>query len=217
MPQFDSSAFWGIAGIVVGLIVSIAFFFIGRKRVLLEYDVISTELIANKTSCVPGLDITFRGEVVSDLTMSKVKIYNHGNCEISPLDFDSHNLLRLTPTGRLFFSQTDSVPSHTEYITEFFRSDNTLFILLYLPPKESLTITVFHSGEISVLGELRTGLLQKYYTIFERTVVKINKVLGMAFLTSIIAGVISSAIFAIICLIGHALLKIVLGYFGISI
>lgn len=221
MQQLEINILFGIAGNIICLIsviVSIVTYFIGKKRVLLKYDVISTDLIENETSGIPGLDITFNGEVVPNLTLTKVKIYNHGNCVVCPSDFRRTDPLRLTTTGNLFYSRINSVP-HKEYMASFINRarGSSIIDFDFLKPKDSLTITVLHSGEISISGELITGMLQRYYTIFEKIAVKIDRVLGNAFFVSVIAGVISSAIFAIICLIGHALSKIVLGFFGISI
>lgn len=216
MPQLEMNILFGIVGNIIGLIsviVSIVTYFIGKKRVSLKYDVISTKLIANETSDIPGLDITFNGEVVSNLTMTKVKIYNHGNCVISPSDFSVSDPLRLATTGSLFASQMDNISAYKEHIAPTLSCTQSKAIICFhvLAPKESIIITVLHSGEISVLGELKTGLLQKYYATFEKIATKIIGVLNKDFLTSVIAGVISSVIFALICLIGQALLKIVLG------
>ena len=170
MPFWESSIFWGIAGIVAGIIVATFFFLIGQNKKLLEYQVITANLVTKDITNIPGISIMLDGEPLEDLVSTTIKFTNSGNQTIVPDDFATLEPLGATVTGQFLsakhgYQVSCDNPNSCPYIKII--NDNTANIDFdFLKPKQSFTITLWHSGILSVLGELKAGRRRKYREVY---------------------------------------------------
>lgn len=169
MPFWESNIFWGVAGIVgavVGVIVSAFFFFLGKSKKLLEYQVTSVDLIMDKIANIRGIEVTFNGKPIKSLVSTTIKFTNSGNQTINSDDFAKLEPLNATITGQFLNAQHGykvSSSNPNSYPTIEIKNDNTAIIKFdFLKPKQSLTITLWHSGNLSVGGELKAGKIYEY-------------------------------------------------------
>lgn len=101
MPQFDSSAFWGIAGIVVGIIVTVVFFLLGKKTIL-EYNISTTPLITDKMAGILNDRMSIDGQPVKSMVSTTISFVNSGNQRIQSSDFSKQEPLRVIFAGHLY-------------------------------------------------------------------------------------------------------------------
>ncbi|MCI8414930.1 MAG: hypothetical protein HFF00_04795 [Ruminiclostridium sp.] len=175
----ESSIFWGIIGLVGGLIVATFFYFLGKKKVLLEYSITSTNLISKQMPSIPGMSITLDGKPVECLTLSKVKFINSGNQTIYPGDFAPLAPLAIITEGNLFSSTSgfridSDNPNLHPSITVL--NNRATLSFDFIKPKESFSITILHDGKVSVLGELTSGKnreVQKYPQYFLQAIISV--------------------------------------------
>lgn len=163
MPQFDSSAFWGIAGIVVGIIVATFFFIIGKKKTLLQHQSTTTPLITDKMAEIPGISIAIHGQPVKNLVSTTIKFFNSGNHPITSTDFAEQDKLRVVITGKLYGYDVSKgnqklIPTLTPV------NDDTINIVFEnLKPNQYFEVTILHDeSSLDVLGELKTGEMREY-------------------------------------------------------
>lgn len=164
MSFLESSAFWGIAGIVIGAIIATFFFYIGKSKKIIEYQVISTNLITKDMTNIPGISIVLDGKPIEDLVSTTIKFINSGNQTIYPNNFATLEPLGATVSGQFLnihnYQAISDNPNSCPYVT--FVNGNTVSIEFdFLKPKQSITVTLWHSGSITVLGELKSGKKQE--------------------------------------------------------
>lgn len=228
MPSWWPNAFWCIVGIVGGaiasFIISLFFFVIGRKKQLLEYQIISVDLVTKEMSGVPGMKITLNEQIVECLTSSTVKFINSGNRPILPKDFASLGQLSIAVEGHIFDSDdgyqiVSDNPISRPSITMV---NNRAYISFdFIKKKQSFSITILHTGKISVLGELISGeireIRQKNVNIISGVIGALTTIVGtlLAYTFyqnySILVSINDEAkevIFKVIAIIGMVLLMI---------
>lgn len=166
MPFWESSLFWGIAGIVAGFVVATFFFLIGKNKKILEYQVTSTNLITKDMAEIPGINITLDGQPVANLISSTVKFMNAGNQTIVPDDFATLEPLGIGVEKHLLSLQhgyhiSSDNPNSCPLIKAI--DDKTINIEFdFLKPKQSFLVTVLHDGDISIFGELKAGKTREF-------------------------------------------------------
>lgn len=168
MPFWDSSAFWGIAGIVGGILVATFFFVRGKSKKLLEYQITSTKLITETVSDIPNLKISVGNETTWNLTSTTINFSNMGNSTLYSSDIASKAPIQIISTGRFFNSNeinSQYIKTDNEYLNPFvdvIENNKIIIGFEYLKPKQNFSITVLHDGQLSVSGDLTTGKLQPY-------------------------------------------------------
>lgn len=166
MMLWESSAFWGIAGIIGGIVVATFFFVVQRKIKILEYQVDSTKLITDEMINIPGIKITLDSQPVRNLTSTTIKFTNSGNQTITSDDFATLAPLGISVTGRFFniqhgYHTTSDNPNSIPFVKTL--DDKTVNIEFdFLKQKQSCSITILHDGALSVLGELKSGKIRKH-------------------------------------------------------
>ena len=162
MPEFDSSAFWGIAGIVVGIIVATIFFLLGKKKTLLQYNVFTTPLITEKMAGILDARMTIDGQPVKSLTSTTISFVNSGNQRIRSSDFSTQEPLRVILKGHLYGCDVSrgnqKLLPNIEPV-----NDNVLNISFEnLKPRQFFRVTILHDKSLNVVGELTTGTMHMY-------------------------------------------------------
>lgn len=161
MEQLYSSTLWGISGIIIGTIASAIFFVLSKKKTLLEYKIVSTQLIAKEITSIPNLKVTIDGQSAEGLVSTTIRFINSGNQIISSFDFANKAPLSITTTDHLygidvFSDNPNSIPSIQPF------DDKTYYIAFdFLKPKQSFSVTLLHSGKLSIFGELKTGRMRE--------------------------------------------------------
>lgn len=157
MPQLDASAFWGIAGIVVGAIIATFFFIIGKKKTLLQYDIITTPLVTDKMAGILNNRMSIDGQPIESLISTKIKFANVGNQSIDSSDFAAQEPLRITLTDHLY--GFDISTGNQDLLPVLNRIDDKTVNVIFegLQPKKYFTATILHDGHLEVRGVLRTG------------------------------------------------------------
>lgn len=162
--------FWGIGGFSVGviaLILSIIFYIRGKKKQLLEYQRNSTPLITDQMADIPGLMIAFNGQLVYELVSTTIEFTNSGNQTIHSSDFATLAPLNLITTGLFFVDgilDKSIVSSDNPNLNPQIKVVGPQGISLtfeYLKPKQSFSVSVLHTGVVSVKGDLTSGNLKE--------------------------------------------------------
>lgn len=167
MPLWESTPFWGIAGLVGGFLVAALFFLMGKSRKVLEYEINSTCLISKEMAEVPGLKILFEDKPIQNLTSTTVKFINSGNETIDYADFATRAPLCIKNSVPLLDSSHGyRIGASNQNSAPFVKKLDETSIQIgfeYLKPKESFTVIFLHDGDLSVLGELKSGRIRKYH------------------------------------------------------
>lgn len=166
MEFSQSDIFLTITSALIGAIISAIFFILGKNKKLLEYQIASVNLITEEMTNIPGISIMLDGEPIKNLIATTIKFINSGNQTICPDDFAKLEPLSTVVTDQFLSTENGyqincDNPNSCPSIKII--GDNTANIEFdFLKPKQSFTITLWHSGNLSVLGELKTGKKRKY-------------------------------------------------------
>lgn len=166
MPLFESFDLWSIGGFavgIVGIILAIVFYFRGKNRKILEYEMHSTNLITEDMANIPGISISLNGQPVSNLISTTIRFINTGNQTILSDDFAT-----LEPLGilaeRQFFNTNQGIsvysdnPNSIPHIKTMNTNGNNQYIEVeFIKPKESISITLLHDGPLTISGDLKSG------------------------------------------------------------
>lgn len=155
--------FWSVGGFLIGilsLIIAIVFYFRGKIKKTLKYEITTTELITNDMANIPGISITLEGKSVYSVSSSIIKFTNVGNQTIVMEDFAKLSPLQLSAKNQ-FYSVGESriaVDNPNTAPVLYQTSENTVEIKFdFLRSKQSFAVLLVHDGALSVQGELKVG------------------------------------------------------------
>ena len=163
MPFWESTPFWGIAGLIGGAVISALFFLIGKSKKRLHYQRTTTQLITEQMISVPTLEVTIDNTTIKSLTSTKIEFYNAGNQVIYPEDFAPLEPLEIKVTKNSFdlrkcttvTSKYQNCNPRMETTDEDKEALNVKFD--FLRPRQTFSVTVLHDGKLSILGDLTDG------------------------------------------------------------
>lgn len=168
MPE-GTSEFLTLLGTIisaVALILSIVFFLAGRKKRSLMYKISSTPLVTDKMTDIPGLEVLFEGQPMKNITSTTVEFFNTGNQLLEPSDFATLQPLSLNTNGQFLLGKSGVQvrAENPNSIPNFELSDDHTGNLTFdfLEPKKLFEITMLHTGELTVIGELKEGTVTSY-------------------------------------------------------
>lgn len=200
MPFWESSIFWGIAGIVGGFIVAAFFFYVGKAKKSLVYQISTSALITDEINSTPGIKISVGNEPAVNVTSTTITFINGGNQTINSSDFASLSPLQIITSEHFFNAENIDVSyikTRNKALNPKIRviEKNRIIVEFeYLKPKQEFEITVLHDGELSVSGDLKTGILQSYNSALKTSEYKhVSKVL-VPILISITAGILTATL-----------------------
>lgn len=162
MPQFDPSAFWGIAGIVVGIIVATIFFFLGRKKTLFQYAMSTTPLVTEETAKILNGRMSIDGQTIKSLSSTTISFSNSGNQRIQFSDFSTRDPLRVYIRGHLYCYEVFRVSQKIFPKIEPVGEEVLNISFENLKPRQFFMVRILHDGSLYVLGELTTGTMREY-------------------------------------------------------
>lgn len=192
--DWNSSALWGIIGLIGGIIVSSFFYFISIKRKSLIYDITTTTLVSKNVTQIENLRIIYNNKPISNLYTSTIKIKNNGNSIIERSDFAPSAPLSLKTDGQFLINSDTGTKLLTENncnsVYPLIETDEngickkTIINFDYISKKETISCTVFHTGTLSICGKLKDGKLKNNEKIFKINEVILGAIMG-AFISSI--------------------------------
>lgn len=194
MPLWKSDTFWGIVGFavgIVGLLMAIIFYYLGKTRKILEYSILSTRLITEEMAKIPGLTVSIYDQPVRNLISTTLRINNAGNQTVLGADFAALAPLTAKVTGYFLDTQygyhiSTSNPNSGLSIKQI-KGDTVHIEFDFLKPKQFIEITLLHDGNISLTGELKSGKFREYRTRFELSTI----IIFVQFLMVVLNGVCS--------------------------
>lgn len=168
MPFWESNIFWGITGIIGGFIVAAFFFYVGKAKKSLTYQISTSDLITDEINSTPGIKISVGDEPAVNVISSTITFSNNGNQTINSSDFASLSPLQII-TSEHFFNAENIDISYIKTRNESLNpkidvpEKNRIIIEFeYLKPKQAFEITVLHDGKLSIGGDLTSGAIQNY-------------------------------------------------------
>lgn len=161
--DWNSSALWGIIGLIGGFIVSFIFYKISNKVKKLVYTASSQILITDNLSNIDDLNITYQNKSIKNLTTTTINIKSVGKDIVEMKDFGQATPLCITTTGEfLLQSNIDSIMTENSNPNNLMKpvlKDNATLLLEfdYLSQGDSITFTLLHTGAIKIDGKLKMG------------------------------------------------------------
>lgn len=161
--DWNSSALWGIIGLIGGFIVSFIFYKISNKSKKIVYTKNSQVLITDNLSNINDLNITYQNKPIKNLTSTTVTIKSIGKDIIEMNDFGQATPMCIKTDGEfLLQSNIDSVMTNNSNPNNLMQphlKDNVTLLLEfdYLSQGDTITFTLFHTEKISVEGKLKAG------------------------------------------------------------
>ncbi len=162
----DSNLFWCVMGISGSTIVSLLFYFIGKSRKNLTYEIKTTCIISNKIQQVKDLEVRYKSSEIENLYCSTITIKNIGNSIIKSQDLVPSCPIHILTSGQFLNAEPyciDSLPKNkaTVYSLSQRETDgickNIEFNFDYIPRKAIITYSLFHTGDIKLEGDLMDG------------------------------------------------------------
>lgn len=160
--NWNSSILWGIIGLVGGFLVSLLFFTLSKKQRKISYLISTTPIIVKKITKISELVITYKNKNIDNLSTSYIKIRNIGNDTLDVNDFPELNRLSLVTDGVFLINSIDEleITKSDKYMkmNPSLISPNKIEISFdYFDPKNEISFSVFHTGDIKVCGSIKNG------------------------------------------------------------
>lgn len=162
--NWESSALWGIIGLIGGFIISFIFYKIGNKNKKIVYTKNSQTLITNNLSEIKGLNITYQNQPIKNLTSTTITIKSVGKDIINTNDFGKATPFCIKTTGNFLFQDINSIVtsnSNPDNLIEPIIKDNNTMLLDfdYLSQGDEITLILLHTETINIDGKLKNGIL----------------------------------------------------------
>lgn len=160
--DWNSSILWGIIGLVGGLIISFIFFKLSKKQRKLSYSISTAPIIVKKISKISDLIIKYKGREIDNLSTSFIKIKNAGNDTLENTDFPELNKLSITTNGEFLVTSADEIEikksdKFMKITPSLIACDKIELYFDYLDPKNIISFSVFHTGDIQICGSIKNG------------------------------------------------------------
>lgn len=166
--DWNSSALWGIIGLIGGFIISYFFYSKGIKRKCLIYDITTTAIVSENVTHIKELSIKYQNNPIHNLYISTISIRNAGNTVMEPDDFAPAAQLSLATNGE-FLTASDNeiklIPENS-YNKISLLMDNTEENICkkaqiefdYISKKDIILCTMFHTTpSLHITGKLKEG------------------------------------------------------------
>jgi hypothetical protein len=91
VPDWVATNGWSIAGVVIGLVsigIATAIALVQRRSKRLAFEVLSRTQLVGTSGDIPELDVSFRGERVTNVEVIDLRILNTGNLAVSSSDYE---------------------------------------------------------------------------------------------------------------------------------
>ena len=163
MSQNPTFIVCSYAATFIGLIIAVIVPFFQRRRKLIGYYVATETILSNSIPQIDGLSITYNGEAVDDLYISRIHLINSGNVLIDGKDFYNNHRLTVSLEGGRCIDARLKIQSSDTIETELNSDESTVVIdFNTLERSQYADILVYHTGaegKVKVTGKFREGKL----------------------------------------------------------
>lgn len=167
--NIDWQTILSISGIILTIffgILSYIFYRKGIKKKKLLITSNSTILISEDLSNYNGLQISYNNEDVKTLTSTTITIRNIGNDVIEKNDIIPSDPITFTTTNKFLSTNNEEykvVSSNKKISASLLKNDESKLQLDFdfINPKNELSVTLLHNGDISINGDLKNGNIDK--------------------------------------------------------
>ena len=161
--DWNSSALWGIIGLIGGVIVSFVFYKISNKSKKIIYTKSSQILITDTLSNISDLYITYQNQPIKNLTSTTITIKSTGKDIIQINDFGAATPFCIKTTGQFFLpNDINSIITKNSNLDNLLKpilKDDTTILLDfdYLSQFDEITFVILHTETIDIKGKLKIG------------------------------------------------------------
>lgn len=161
--DWNSSALWGIIGLIGGFFFSFVFYILSNKNKKIEYIKNSQILIANNLSEIEGLAITYQNQPIKNLTSTTITMTSVGKDIINMNDFGKATPLCIKTTGKFFLqSDINSIifknSNSKNLLTPIVENETTILLNFdYLSKQDEIVFIILHTEDIYIDGKLKSG------------------------------------------------------------
>lgn len=161
--QLDLGTILGIAGIVLGAILSYYFYRVSLREKKPSWTVRSIVLIEDFCEKFENLKVLYNNENVANLTVSKIAFWNEGRETIDRNDIDTLNHLRISciDGAKILDAKvlTTNNPSSQFSVNLSDDRDHVLLDFDYIDNKQGSVIQVVHTGrssyDLEIVGDIK--------------------------------------------------------------
>lgn len=161
--DWNSSALWGIIGLIGGFIVSFIFYKISNKKKKIIYTRNSQILITDTLSNIKDLNITYQNQPIQNLTSTTIIIKSAGKDIIQMNDFGIATPFCIKTTEQLFLPTDintiitkNSNPNNL--MKPKVKDDKTILLDFdFLSQFDEITFVLLHTGTLNIDGKLKIG------------------------------------------------------------
>lgn len=152
---------------VLGVVLSIVFYYRGKRVKKLSFMIKTFNLINNRLKKVEDIGVTYKGAKVENLSVSKFGIWNDGNETINGEDIAKNNRLRIeTLEGiqilgyeiSLLSNESNGIKLDPDYDIDYAISSIDVSFD-YLDPNEAVVVQIYHTGigseQLTLSGAVR--------------------------------------------------------------
>ena len=204
MPFWESNIFWGVSGIIGGFIVAAFFFYVGKAKKSLTYQISTSDLITDEINSTPGIKISVGDEPAANVISSTITFSNDGNQTINSSDFASLSPLQIITSEHFFNAENidiSYIKTRNKSLNpqiDVYEKNRIIIGFEYLKPKQEFEITVLHDGKLSVGGDLTSGTIQNYNSASKTSGYRSFSRILIPICGAIIAGILSSALLPVL-------------------
>lgn len=178
--NLNTNLFWCIIGIVGGaifsLFISLFFYFKGLNKRRLGYYIKTFCIVSKKINQIIGLEVKYNSTEINNLFSSTITIKNIGNSIIEKQDFAPSFPISIS-TDDIFLANNITNFRSSNKVTNvkpLFEIDsngtcNKITIDFdYIPKKEEIIFSVYHTGNIELNGLLKDGEIINYQNLNQK-------------------------------------------------
>ena len=180
--DWNSSALWGIIGLIGGFIISFTFYKLSTKKpkivCLIDSNIISEQCL----DITDNLDIAYLKKHNKKLIKTIIKISLSNNIIVNKNDFGKATPFCIKVKGKFFVNDINSIikyNSNPNNLLELKIKNNSTILLGfdYLTKEDKITLVLLHTGALKVEGKLKNGTVINVDS-FERTSNILDIVIG---------------------------------------
>lgn len=163
--DWNSSILWGIIGLIGGFTSSFFFYKLSNKTKKIVYSINSKVLITDNLSSINGLNISYFGKPIKDLSTTTVSFKSTGKDIIEMNDFAKLSPLYIKTNGEFLLKNSieSTITNNSNPLNSakpIVIDSSTIAIEYdYFSQNDFISFTFFHTGELEVTGKMKKGIL----------------------------------------------------------
>lgn len=179
MLTFIENNLWNIIFLLIGIAGLLFGYFSYRKSKKIKrvsYFQKSINLIKDNISDLKGLNITYKGTSIENLTLTNFALWNEGTETINKEDIALKNVLKIVAKGEIKILEYISYEKNksNNFTFELNKEQNILFIDFdYFDKDEGIVLRIYHTGksdnDLNIEGDFKgiKGLFKKNIDVYQ--------------------------------------------------